>query len=112
MEENRRRRHDLDSATPVKRLRRLLTSGNLWLYILSLLRKRKLYAYELDKLIETEFGFRPDRIMIYVVLYRLEAEGLITSEYEERRKYYTITGKGEESLNVARDYFRMLSGKL
>jgi DNA-binding PadR family transcriptional regulator len=102
----------MDSATPVKRLKRLLTSGNLWLYILSLLKKRKLYAYELDKMIESEFGFRPNKIMIYVVLYRLENEGLITSQYEERRKYYTISGKGSESLKIARDYFKTLSGKL
>jgi DNA-binding PadR family transcriptional regulator len=102
----------MDSATPVKRLKRLLTSGNLWLYVLSLLKKKKLYAYELDKMIESAFGFRPNKIMIYIVLYRLENEGLITSQYHERRKYYTITEKGSDSLKIARDYFKSLSGKL
>jgi len=100
-------------ATPVKRLRRLLTSENLWLYVLSLLRRsRKLYAYELDAAIEKGFGFRPNKIMIYIVLYRLEAEGLIKSEFRERRKYYALTAKGSEALGQARGYFRSLSTKL
>ena len=50
--------------------------------------------------------------MIYVVLYRLENEGLISSEFQERRKYYTLTAKGQEALAVAREYFRTLSAKL
>jgi PadR family transcriptional regulator PadR len=98
---------------PVKRLRRLLTSGNLWLYILSLINsKGRLYAYELDSQIEKEFLFKPDKIMVYVVLYRLEREGLISSELRERRKYYTLTAKGEDALMKAREYFRTLAAKL
>ena len=100
------------TSLPIKRLRRLLTSENLWLYILSLLRKKRLYAYEIDRQIEKEFSFRPNRIMIYVVLYRLEGEKLISSEFEERRKYYKITGKGLETLSQARSYFKALSSKL
>lgn len=98
---------------PVRRLKSLLTSGNLWLYILSLIKKKgELYAYALDKDIEGKFGFRPNRIMVYVVLYRLEAEGLISSEYRKRRKYYRLTGKGEDALSKAREYFKMLAKRL
>lgn len=100
------------SATPIKRLKRLLTSGNLWLYILSLVKTRKIYAYEMDSLVEKEFSFKPNKIMVYIVLYRLENEGLITSKFEERRKYYTITKKGKETLNSAREYFKVLANKL
>ncbi|MDD5340201.1 MAG: PadR family transcriptional regulator [Candidatus ainarchaeum sp.] len=98
---------------PIKRLRRLLTSENLWLYVLSLLRrKKKLYAYELDDAIEKGFGFRPNKIMIYIVLYKLEGEGLIRSEFQERRKYYELTEKGAGALGQARGYFKTLSAKL
>ena len=98
---------------PIKRLRRLLTSENLWLYVLSLLRrKKKLYAYELDDAIERAFKFRPNKIMIYIVLYKLEGEGLIKSEFIERRKYYALTGKGDDALGQARGYFKTLAGKL
>jgi DNA-binding PadR family transcriptional regulator len=100
-------------AKPIKRLKKLLTSGNLWLYILSLAkRKGRIYAYELDDEIEKEFFFKPNKVMVYVVLYKIEAEGLIESEFQERRKYYRITKKGEKTLKLAREYFNILSDKL
>ncbi len=97
---------------PIKRLQKLLTSGSLWLYILSTVESNKVYAYELDSKIEKEFNFKPNKIMNYVVLYKLENEGLITSKFEERRKYYAITTKGKETLSHARSYFKMLASKL
>ncbi len=99
--------------SPVKRLRSLLTSGNLWLYILSLIRiNKRIHAYKLDDEIEKEYFFKPNKVMIYIVLYKLENEKLIKSEFEGRRKYYTITKKGIETLEFAKEYFRLLSGKL
>lgn len=104
---------DLLATKPIKRLKHLLTYGNLWLYVLSLTRSRKkVYAYALDDDMEKEFFFRPDKITIYVVLYKLENEGLISSKFHERRKYYTITRKGEQTLDLAGEYFNMLAGKL
>lgn len=103
----------MESAKPIRRLKTHLTRGNLWLYILSLVKnKGELYAYALDDEIDREFLFRPNKIMVYVVLYKLEGEGLISSEFRERRKYYQITKKGQETLDSAREYFRVLSEKL
>jgi DNA-binding PadR family transcriptional regulator len=99
--------------SPVRRLRNLLTSGNLWLYLLSIMQKDgELYAYALDERIGKEFLFRPNKIMVYVVLYKLESEGLISSQFRERRKYYRLTKKGSEALESARGYFRGLASKL
>jgi PadR family transcriptional regulator PadR len=99
--------------SPIKRLRYLLTSGNLWLYILSLIKRDgELYAYSLDERIEKAFDFRPNKIMVYVVLYRLEAEGLISSRFAERRKYYQLTEKGAGALDSAREHFKKLAVKL
>ena len=103
---------DIISSKPIKRLKRLLTSGNLWLYILSITERGEIYAYELDGQIEKKYKFRPNKVMNYVVLYKLENEGLIKSEFKERRKYYTITKKGRETLKLARDYFKFLSNNL
>jgi len=100
------------SSKPIKRLNRLLTSGNLWLYILSLTEKSSIYAYELDSEIESKFSFKPNKIMNYVVLYKLENEGLINSKFKERRKYYTITKDGKKALASARKHFKFLSEKL
>ncbi len=103
----------ISDTKPMKRLEKLLTSGNLWLYILSLIKKKgSLYAYALDREIEREYSFRPGRVMIYLVLYKLEAEGIIDSAYKERRKYYRLTKKGNAVLKGGRSYLSKLSKKL
>ena len=98
---------------PIKRLRHLLTYGNLWIYILSLIRKnKKVYAYALDEQIEKSFSFKPNKVMVYIVLYKLESEQLISSEFEERRKYYKLTKKGNDTLVAAKKYFQSLVKKI
>ena len=102
-----------NSTKPFKRLEQHLTSGNLWLYILSMIKnKGKVYAYKLDERIESEFSFKPGRVMLYLVLYKLEGEGLITSKLEERRKYYNLTKKGRKTLESGKRYLIKLSKKL
>ena len=102
----------MDEPRPLKRLKRTLTSENLWLYILSVLKSKKVYAYGLGGEMEKRFGWKHGLITSYVVLYRLEAEGLITSEYEDRRKYYRLTEKGRKTLAKAKAYMKNLSGML
>lgn len=102
----------MDEPSPLKRLKRTLTKENLWLYILSVLKRKKMYAYGLGNELEKSFGWRHGLITSYVVLYRLEAEGLISSEYEDRRKYYTLTPKGRKTLAQAKAYMKKLGNAL
>ncbi|MEW5996278.1 MAG: PadR family transcriptional regulator [Candidatus Micrarchaeota archaeon] len=98
---------------PIRRLRRHLTIENLWLYILSIIRRDgECYAYTLPEQIEKDFYFRPSRVMVYIVLHMLEGEGLIKGEQKERRKYYRLTENGREALAEAKKYFRLLSDTL
>ena len=99
-------------AAPLRRLKNSLTRQNLWLYVLSTLNRKKVYAYGLGRQMEERFGWSHGLITTYVVLYKLEAEGLISSEYEERRKYYSITRKGKAALREAKKYLKSLAGKL
>jgi DNA-binding PadR family transcriptional regulator len=102
----------MEESRPMRRLKRVLTKGNLWLYILSKLRKNKVYAYGLRNEIERDFGWSHGLITSYVVLYKLESEGLISSEFEGRRKYYRTTRKGSEELRKAKAYLHQLSRRL
>jgi len=102
----------MEESRPMQRLRRTLTKSNLWLYVLSKLRRRKLYAYGLRKDIEDDFGWSHGLITSYVVLYKLENEGLISSEFEGRRKYYRITRKGAQELRKAKEYLHQLASRL
>jgi len=90
----------------MERLQKSNTKENLWLYILSLLKERELYGWEIRSLIEKEFSFRPGLITPYRVLYRLEGDGFVKSERKERRRIYKITGKGKKELENAKNFYR------
>jgi DNA-binding PadR family transcriptional regulator len=97
---------------PIERLKKLNTKENLWIYILILLKKNPLYAWELPSLIENEFGFRPGNITPYRVLYRLEAESLVKSNLKDRRRTYQITEKGLKELDEVKDFYKDIIKKL
>jgi len=96
----------------MERLQKSNTKENLWLYILSLLKERELYGWEIRSLIEKEFSFRPGLITPYRVLYRLEGDGFVKSERKERRRIYKITGKGKKELENAKNFYREILNKL
>lgn len=94
---------------PLNRLYRTLTTENLWLYILSLLSKKgKIHGYTLSSEIKKKFGWEPGFITPYVVLYKLEAEGFITSKIYGRRRYYVITKKGRKAITEAKSLLKKI----
>lgn len=93
---------------PIERLQKSNKIENLWIYILSILKKREIYAWEIPPMIEKEFGFKPGKITPYRVLYRLEKTGFVKSQLRKRRRIYQITKKGEEELNKAKDFYQKL----
>jgi DNA-binding PadR family transcriptional regulator len=97
---------------PLERLQTLNTKENIWIYILSLLKKRRIYAWEIQDMIEREFGFKPGKITPYRALYRLEEDGFVKSEMDERRRVYKITKKGEEELKRAKIFYQKLLSQI
>jgi len=101
-----------------ERLVRKMTKENLWLYILSLLREKPRYAYELRGEIERKFNFKPGQVTSYLVFYALEREGYIVARGREpssrgpRRKYYTITAAGRELFEKAEAFIESTKKKL
>ncbi|MEM2137484.1 MAG: helix-turn-helix transcriptional regulator [Candidatus Anstonellaceae archaeon] len=102
----------MQKSKPLARLENSLTHGNIWLSALSLMRRKKVYAYALPSQIQRSFGFSPSKLMTYFVLYKLEDEKLISSKFEGRRKYYELTEKGRQSLASAKSLLLSLSKKL
>jgi DNA-binding PadR family transcriptional regulator len=101
-----------EEISPLKRLAKSLTTENQWLYVLSLLKNGYTYAYSLRNEIEKEFGWKPGLVMSYLVLYKLEREKLITSKFQGRRKYYTVTEEGRKALTSAKRYMKALAENL
>lgn len=102
-----------------KRLYSNLTKKTLWLYVLSLLQKEDQYGYSLRKAIAEQYEFTPATVSSYVVLYRLEKEGLVKKSERSsnegnkpERKYYEITSKGEELLKEAKTFLEETHQKL
>lgn len=99
----------------LKRLKEKTTKDVLWIYILSLLKERDMYAYEIKNEIYRKFGFKPARITSYVVLYRLEKEGYVESYWKGDRKYYSINLKGkkllDEGIRYLKEIIEKISGK-
>ncbi len=83
---------------PTERLETKTGIGNLWLYILALLKKKERYAYEIRHLVEEGYGFLPGEVTAYRVLYSLEIGGFVESHVNGSRKYYRITSKGKKEL--------------
>lgn len=102
----------MEESKPVRRLNYALTHGNIWLSVLSLMKKQKVYAYVLPGRIKRAFGFSPSKLMIYFVLYKLEDEKLISAAFEGRRKYYKLSAKGSLALSSAKKLLSSLSRKL
>lgn len=86
-------------------IERELLKGVLPLAVLKLLKRRPMYGYELV----TEVSQRSDGVLrlgqstLYPLLYNLEAQGLVESEWrtaegERDRKYYRLTDKGGQRL--------------
>ncbi len=95
---------------PSERFEASITRDNLWIYILSLLKKRELYAYEMNEKIKKEFGFSPGNVTAYIVLQRLKADGYVRALLTKKsggpsRHYYGITEKGASELARARKIY-------
>ncbi|MDO8122920.1 MAG: PadR family transcriptional regulator [Candidatus Hermodarchaeota archaeon] len=109
------------SQHPTKAMKRLIsrtTRDNLWLYVLTLLKERDYFAYELRGAIQERFGVEMASVTAYVLLYKLRRDRLVQLSEERRegkrptRKYYKITELGLQTLIEARNFLRLLSKTL
>lgn len=101
---------------PLNRLKRKITTETLWIYILTLLKEKPRYAYEIQNEIEQNFGFKIGKISSYVVLYRLQNSGYVLSKLDDKsgrpRRYYVITKRGENLLHEGIQFLSALLKKL
>jgi transcriptional regulator len=82
-----------------------LLKGTLSLLILSLLSRKAMYGYEIAATVhrDTDGTFTWREGSLYPSLHKLEADGLIAGEWEEKesgrkRRYYSVTKKGRLAL--------------
>jgi len=80
--------------------------------ILSILSHGESYGYQILQNIEELSGGKWEwsEAMLYPVLHRMNSDGLIQSRWEimengRKRKYYSLTAKGEEALQAEKEHW-------
>ncbi len=91
----------IEESREIARFKEKLGIEVLWVYILSLLEKEPAHAYILRQRIKERFGFLPGNVSVYVVLYKLESRGFVSTKSDNNRVVYTITEKGKKLLALA-----------
>ena len=94
---------------------RELLKGVAPVVVLEILSRGAMYGYELSETISRRSGeiLTLGRGTLYPLLYNLEAKGLINGDWQNadsgrKRRYYTITGKGEEKLAAQKQQLQQL----
>ncbi len=88
--------------------------GLLELCILNLLSRGELYGYDLVKRLAGIKGLVVTEGTIYPLLSRLHKSGILKTRLEESssgpaRKYYSLTGKGQQDRDRLNEYWKDLS---
>ncbi|MFH0862019.1 MAG: PadR family transcriptional regulator [Candidatus Altiarchaeota archaeon] len=101
---------------PIQRLIANTTTNCLWPYILALLKTEPVYAYLIQDMVKERFGFEVGQVTAYMVLYKLESNGYVQTEWRSvenrQRKYYKITPIGSKALEDSIDYLAKTAQKL
>lgn len=92
----------IESSPEMLRLERKLGIELLWVFILSLIKSKPMHAYALRKMVQKEFGFLPGTVSAYVVLYKLESRGFVSTQKQENKLVYSITPEGKKLLDTAK----------
>ena len=87
--------------------------------VLEILSRGPMYGYELSQAIEQRSGeiLTLGKGTLYPLLYNLEAKKLVRGRWEEattgrKRRYYSITGRGEVELAKQKAQFKELNAGL
>lgn len=97
---------------PLKRLEKLNTQENLWIYILRILTDKPKHAYVIRGEIGERFGFMPGTMTAYKVLYLLSKDGLVKKAQDGRKVVYSITPEGRKALEGGIEFYKRMVERL
>jgi DNA-binding PadR family transcriptional regulator len=100
----------------MRRLRRKVTTENLWLHILAALKDKPMYGYEIANYLKKNKGLDAAVITVYTVLYKMEREGLIArktgDKIDLRKVYYETTPHGAAVLEEGVEFLQNLLNEI
>ncbi|MGD8505379.1 MAG: PadR family transcriptional regulator [Candidatus Bathyarchaeota archaeon] len=105
----------METTTVLKKMHRRLVKTFLDVLILSELRQGAMSGYDVIAFIHNKFRLLVSSGTVYSLLYSLERDGLIKGEWQQRKRVYTLTEKGEATIKTvlnANDKIRYLTTTL
>ncbi len=84
----------------VENLRRRAIKTFMDMLILGELQDKSLSGYDIIGLVHKRFNVLVSSGTVYSLLYSLERKGLVTADMENRKRVYTLTDKGEQTLET------------
>ena len=84
----------------MENLRRRTIKTFMDILILAELQDKPLSGYDIISLIHRKFNVLVSSGTVYSLLYSLERKGLVTADMDQRKRVYTLTEKGEQTLEI------------
>jgi DNA-binding PadR family transcriptional regulator len=84
----------------VENLRRRTIKTFMDMLILAELQEKPLSGYDIISLVHRRFNVLVSSGTVYSLLYSLERKGLVTADMDQRKRVYTLTEKGEQTLET------------
>ena len=84
----------------VENLRRRTIKTFMDMLILSELQQKPLSGYDIISLVHKRFNVLVSSGTVYFLLYSLERKGLVTADVDSRKRVYTLTDKGTQTLQI------------
>lgn len=85
----------------LKETKRLMVTNFLDIIILAELKRfSPLSGYDILNLVYKKFGFLISPGTIYALLHAMERRGIIRGSYSQRKRVYTLTNKGIETIDA------------
>jgi len=84
----------------IKKMHRRIVKSFLDVLVLAELRKSVMSGYDIIGFIHNKFGMLVSSGTVYSLLYSMEREELIEGKWNQRKRVYTLTEKGEETIKA------------
>jgi DNA-binding PadR family transcriptional regulator len=84
----------------VENLRRRTIKTFMDMLILAELQDKSLSGYDIISIIHKRFNILVSSGTVYSLLYSLERKGLVAADVDQRKRVYTLTEKGEQTLET------------
>jgi len=90
----------MSSSNILEKLHRRAIKNFMDILVLTEIKKRSLSGYDVLAHIHKRFGILVSSGTVYSLLYSLERDGLIKGVWNQRKRVYSLTEKGEQNIKV------------